>query len=202
MLERAHNIPGEKMRGEARTVGPSAVYQLKVTLAGSRPTIWRRLQVPGNLTLGRLHEILQIAMGWQDMHLHLFASGRTVYSPPETDLGFASRNERQVRLREVLTREKERIRYEYDFGDGWEHTIVAEKILLPGTGSERPLCLAGKRRCPPEDSGGILGYERLLAVLRDPADPEHRELTEWVGEDFDPEEFDLEAVNRELGRLR
>src|SRR3954471_3824553 len=107
MLERAHNIPGEKMRGEARPVGPSAVYQLKVTLAGSRPTIWRRLQVPGNLTLGRLHEILQIAMGWQDMHLHLFASGRTVYSPPEMDLGFASRNERQVRLREVLTREKE-----------------------------------------------------------------------------------------------
>jgi hypothetical protein len=136
------------------------------------------------------------------MHLHLFASGRTVFSPPEMDLGIASRNERQVRLREVLTREKERLRYEYDFGDGWEHILAVEKILPPGTGSDRPLCLAGKRRCPPEDSGGILGYERLLAVLNDPADPEHRELAEWVGEGFDPEEFDLEAVNRELGRLR
>jgi len=197
-------VPRREAAGkkEPRATGPAPVYQLKVTLAGSRPPIWRRLLVPGDVTLGRLHEILQILMGWQDMHLHLFASGRTVYSPPELDIGAPSRNERKVQLREVLLREKERLRYEYDFGDGWEHTIVAEKILLPGTGGDRPVCLAGKRRGPLEDSGGILGYERLLVILRDPADPEHRELAAWVPEGFDPEAFDLEAINRALARLR
>jgi pRiA4b ORF-3-like protein len=196
---------GAARRGSAvaaRPLGRAPVYQLKVTLAGSRPPIWRRLQVSGDVTLGQLHRILQIVMGWEDVHLHLFASGRTVYRDPEPELGFESRDEWKFRLREVLKRERERLRYEYDFGDGWEHSILVEKILLPGVGSERPVCLAGKRHCPPEDSGGILGYERLLAILRDPSHPEHQEMAEWVGEELDPEEFDLEAVNRALARLR
>jgi hypothetical protein len=154
------------------------------------------------VTLARLHDVLQIAMGWQDAHLHLFASGRTVYCPPDPELGFASEDERKVLLRDVLQRERDRLRYEYDFGDGWEHLIVVEKILPPGMGPTRPLCLAGKRRCPPEDSGGMGGYERLLEAIRDPDDPDHHELEEWAGEGFDPEDFDLAAVNEELARLR
>ena len=177
---------GTPARGAA---SPGRVYQLKVVLSGSRPPIWRRFQVPEEVTLGRLHTILQILVGWEDRHFHLFASGRTVYRPPVPDLGFPSRDERKVPLSEVLTREKERILYEYDFRDGWEHTIVVEKILPPGVGPNRPVCLAGKRSGPPEESGGVIGYERLLATRRYP-------------EDFNPEAFDLEAINRRLARLR
>jgi hypothetical protein len=167
--------------------------------------------VPGDVTLGRLHAILQILMGWRDRHLHLFAVGRTVYRPPLPDLGFPSLDERRVPLSEVLTREKERIRYEYDFRDGWELTIVAEQILPPDVGSSRgssrPVCLAGKRHAPPEEIGGIIAYERLLAARQKPARgktpeaPETPEMPDRLGRSFDPEAFDLDAVNRELSRL-
>jgi hypothetical protein len=186
--------------------GSARVYQLKVSLPGSRPPIWRRLEVSGEVTLSRFHAILQIAMGWEDRHLHLFAAGKTVYRLPLPDLGFPCKDERKVALREVLTREKERIRYEYDFRDGWEHIIVLEKILPPGSGSKKPLCLAGKRRCPPERSGGIVNYERLLTALRKrsrPRDaPEHAEIAEWLEAGFDPEAFDLDEVNGRLARLK
>jgi hypothetical protein len=187
-----------------RGTGSVPVYQLKVALSGSRPPIWRRLQVPGDVTLGRLHAILQVVMGWKDRHLHLFAAGRTVYRPPLPDLGFPSRDERKVPLHEVLSREKERIRYEYDFRDGWEHTLVVEKILPSGAGSNRPVCLAGKRHAPPEESGGIIAYERLLAARRNSshgAMADRAEIVNRLGKNFDPEAFDLEAVNRELFRL-
>ncbi len=192
--------PGTPERATSQRGPRSApVYQLKVALSGSRPPIWRRLQVSGDVTLGRFHAILQVALGWRDRHLHLFAVGRTVYRPPLPDLGFPSLDERRVRLAEVLTREKERIRYEYDFRDGWDHTIVVEKILPPGVGSKRPVCLAGQRRVPPEESGGIVVYERLLAggIARRSA----KGTLDRLGKDFDPEAFDLEAVNRELSRL-
>jgi hypothetical protein len=179
-----------------RGPGAAPVYQLKVALSGSRPPIWRRLQVRGDITLARLHAILQVAFGWRDRHLHLFAAGRTVYRPPLPDLGFPSLDERRVLLAEVLPREKERIRYEYDFRDGWDHTIGVEKILPPGAGSKRPVCLAGKRRVPPEEIGGIVVYERLLAARRNAIGAVDR-----LGKNFDPEAFDLEAVNRELSRL-
>ena len=193
-----------------RGPGGAPVYQLKVALSGSRPPIWRRLQVRGDVTLGRFHTILQVVMGWRDRHLHLFAVGRTVYRPPFPDLGFPSLDERRVPLAEVLPREKERLRYEYDFRAGWDHTIVLEKILPPGTGSNRPVCLAGQRRAPPEEIGGIVAYERLLAARRGSARMETAEASEIpktaervdrLGRNFDPEAFDLEAVNRELSRL-
>ena len=178
------------------------IYHLKVNLSGSRPPIWRRLQVPGDVRLDRLHTILQIVTGWEDRHLHLFAAGRTVYRRPFPDLGFPSEDERKVALNEVLKREKERMRYEYDFRDGWELVLVVEKILPPGTESTKPLCLGGKRRCPPEGSGGIINYERLLTAWSKPARPEHAEIAEWRAAGFDPEAFDLDQVNRQLARLR
>jgi hypothetical protein len=201
MPERKSKTSKGATPGNGPRSGPAPVYQLKVALSGSRPPIWRRLQVPGDVTLGRLHAILQVVMGWEDRHLHLFAAGRTVYRPPFPDLGFPSRDERKVPLAEVLTREKERIRYEYDFRDGWEHTIVVEKILPPDAGSGRPVCLAGKRHGPPEESGGIIVYERLLAARRQPSHPENAESVDRLGKTFDSEAFDLDAVNRELSRL-
>src|SRR5262249_52930883 len=185
-----------------QAAGGTRIYQLKVTLSGSRPPIWRRLQVPGDLTLGRLHPILQVLLGWKDRHLHLFASGRTVYRLPLPDLGFPSQDERRVTVGDVLPREKERLRYEYDFRDGWELVLVVEKILPRGTAPAGPACLDGKRNGPPEEIGGIVGYERLLAARQEPSRHGSAELADRLGEGFDPEAFDLEEVNRQLARLK
>jgi hypothetical protein len=203
MPEKRSPIP--KRETERRTsggVGRARIYQIKVTLSGSRPPIWRRLQVRGDVTLDRLHAILQVLLGWKDRHLHLFASGRTVYRLPVPDLGFPSQDERRVTLAEVLPHEKERLRYEYDFRDGWELVLLVERILPPGTGSAAPLCLAGKRSGPPEESGGIVEYERLVAARQNPPRRTPADSTGRLEEGFDPEAFDVLGVNQELARLR
>ena len=202
-------MPEERSRTLERATprqaaGGTRIYQLKVTLSGSRPPIWRRLQVRGDVTLGQLHAILQVLLGWKDRHLHLFASGRTVYRLPLPDLGFPSHDERKVTLAQVLPREKERLRYEYDFRDGWELVLVVEKILPPGTEPAGPTCLGGKRNGPPEEIGGIVGYERLLAARQKPPRLDRHsptELADPLGEGFDPEAFDPEEINRELAGL-
>lgn len=201
MLEK-RSMTWERMTPRQPAPGRARVYQIKVTLSGSRPPIWRRLSVSGEITLDRLHAILQILLGWKDRHLHLFASGRTVYRLPVPDLGFPSHDERRVTLAEVLPHEKERLRYEYDFRDGWELVLAVEKILPPGTETAGPLCLDGKRSGPPEESGGIVGYERLLAGRQKPSRRGSAESSDRLEEGFDPEAFDLEEVNRQLARLR
>lgn len=191
-------------KSEPQATLDSRVYQIKVTLRGTRPPVWRRLQVPGHLDLYGLHCVLQVAMGWTDSHLHQFTDAkRTVYySRPDFELDDVE-DETQVTLGEVAPRAKARLVYEYDFGDSWEHDLLVEQVLDPSDGAVRlPACLAGKRACPPEDCGGVWGYERLLHVIADPDDEEHQDMREWLGEDFDPEAFDPAAVNRALHRLR
>lgn len=171
------------------------VYQLKVTLLGTRPPIWRRVQVAGDVTLYQLHGILQIVMGWTDGHLHQFRVGNTFYGTPHREFGFQVENEKKVRLGEVLRRPKARMVYEYDFGDGWEHGVVLETVVPAIPERRYPLALAGKRRCPPEDVGGVGGYYDFLEAIADPKHPEHRNMREWWGESFDPEAFDVQEVN-------
>lgn len=174
------------------------ISQLKVTLRGSRPPIWRRILVRSDIRLSRLHEILQAVMGWTDSHLHQFEAGRTLYGLPDPEFPFDRQDDRKVRLDEVLRRAKDRLRYEYDFGDGWEHDIVLEKIEATQAGRRYPWVLAGKRACPPEDCGGILGFSSFLEAIKDPHHPEHRETLEWVGGRYDPEAFDVEEKNRQI----
>jgi len=171
------------------------VYQLKVTLRGSRPPIWRRTQVPKNVTLDRLHQILQVIMGWTDSHLHQFRVGDTHYGTPDPEYGFEVKDEKKVRLDAVLHRPRARLVYEYDFGDGWEHDVVLEKTVSATPDRRYPLVLADKRRCPPEDVGGIGGYYHFLQAIADPKHPEHRDMSEWCGESFDPDAFDVQEVN-------
>lgn len=180
----------------------SRIYQLKVTLRGSKPPIWRRIQVPGDVTLAKLHDILQVAMGWTNSHMHQFITGAGYYGVPDRESGLDIKSERTARLERIAPAEKIRFIYEYDFGDSWQHEILVEKILPPEAGVRYPLCITGKRSGPPEDCGGIWGYEELLAATRDPENPEHEEMLEWVGDDFDPEAFDLEEINAALQRLR
>lgn len=177
-----------------------AVYQLNITLRDSKPPIWRRVQVRGNTSLSRLHDILQIAMGWTDSHLHEFVIRDARYGYPDMEWDPLERpqDERRVRLGQLVTAEGERFVYEYDFGDGWGHEIVVEKILPPEQGVLYPRCIAGKRACPSEDVGGISGYEAFIGVIRDARHEEHDELLAWAGGAFDPEAFDLTGADRAL----
>jgi hypothetical protein len=177
------------------------IYQLKVTLRDLRPPVWRRLQVPGDVTLTRLHYLIQIAMGWTNSHLHQFQVGGEYYSDPTFELEEAL-SERRAKLQQVAPDEKSKFRYTYDFGDSWEHEILVEKILPPEPDVQYPRCVAGARACPPEDSGGVWGYADMVKAIADPKHPERADYLEWLGGEFDPEAFDIEEVNRSLQDFR
>lgn len=183
---------------------PRNVYQIKVTLKGSKPPIWRRIQVTSDTGLYELHHILQVVMGWEDYHLHQFIIGGRYFGQPHPDYGFDLEmvDETTVKLNQVVSGVKTKFTYEYDFGDGWEHTILIEKILPLEAGEHYPACLTGRRACPPEDCGGIWGYAYLLEAIQNPDHPEHEHLLEWVGGGFDPEAFDLDEINRALKGLK
>jgi hypothetical protein len=185
-----------------RRTRPLTIYQLKVTLTGSRPPIWRRLQVRSDTTLQELHDILQFSMGWLDGHLHQFVVGGVQYGPADDeDWGIDVEDERAVTVADIVSGAGDRFVYEYDFGDGWEHDVRIEKVLEPKPEASYPVCLTGRRACPPDDVGGIWGYADFLRSISDPGDPEHDELLEWVGGEFDPEAFDLADVNAALAGL-
>jgi hypothetical protein len=182
----------------------SVALVLKITLCGLRPPVWRRVRISGDSSLLMLHRVIQAAMGWQDCHLHEFEIGDRRYGEPDDDPwpGDAQiYNEKNMKLGALVERGVRRFRYVYDFGDGWEHEIVVEKVEPLDPELPYPALITGKRACPPEDCGGMPGYCRLLEVLADPAHEEHAELREWAGDDFDPEHVDLDAIRRELARL-
>ncbi|MCY3931679.1 MAG: plasmid pRiA4b ORF-3 family protein [Acidobacteria bacterium] len=177
-------------------------YELRIDLNGTKPPIWRRVLVPPSLPLDRLHDVIQVAMGWLDGHLHMFVKGRQTYALPNpwgddwTLPGApAMRDERKFGVSQLLKREKDWLRYEYDFGDGWEHRVTLQKILPYDSTVRLPACTGGRRNCPPEDSGGVWGYYDKLEILKDPDREEHDEIRDWMGADFDPEEFSVEYVN-------
>jgi len=187
-------VAGESSQGDP-------VLQVKISLLGvSKPPVWRRLLVPADIRLDRLHGVIQAAMGWEDYHMHTFSDGSREYGLADPELGRS--DERRAILGRLLKREDERIRYTYDFGDDWEHEIVLERVLVAEPGVRYPLCLAGKGACPPEDCGGVWGYEELREALADPAHERHEEMLEWLGlqtaAEFDPARFDVEEVNGAL----
>jgi pRiA4b ORF-3-like protein len=176
------------------------IYQIKVTLNGVKPPIWRRLLISSSMTLGDLHEALQFAMGWTNSHLHQFISGGTYYGIQDDDLDFGVEieDEWKYKVSQLLKSEKDSLIYEYDFGDGWEHQVLLEKILPFDKATVLPQCIKGKRSCPPEDCGGIWGYAELLKIIHDPENPEHESMLEWLGDEFESEAFNLNEVNELL----
>jgi hypothetical protein len=175
------------------------ILQLKVTLAEVKPPVWRRLLVPAEMSLAKLHDALQDAMGWTNSHLHCFGIERrrigmvgVEEDSPELE------DERRVRISSVLPKKGAKLVYRYDYGDDWEHVIEVEDVTVPDRRLAYPLCIAGARACPPEDCGGAGGYEDLLRALAEQEDDRHDELLTWVGGYFDPEGFDANAVNRLL----
>ncbi len=177
-----------------------AVYQLNVALEDSRPLIWRRVQVLSEVTLPKLHRTLQTVMGWEDYHLHEFRIDGTAYAEPDPEdhhYGREVADERRVRLASVLPAVGASFEYTYDFGNNWQHDILLEAILPVKPRKQYPVCLAGARSAPPEDVGGIGGYERYLEALFDPTHEDHRNLVAWRGR-FDPDYFPITGVNRRL----
>lgn len=180
------------------------IYKLKITLLDIRPPVWRRILVPHDIRLDKLHRVLQVVMGRSDSHLHEFTIDGVSYGNAsiETDMDEDVEDETRFKLHKVVPREKGKFHYLYDFGDSWEHEILVEKILPIEKGTRYPVCLTGKRACPPEDCGGAPGYENLLEILKDPSHPEHEDMFDWLPGDFDSEKFDIESVNRRLAGSR
>jgi hypothetical protein len=180
----------------------SPVLQLKITLRESQPPIWRRIQVRASTTLYKLHQVLQTVMGWTDSHLHQFIVDGAYYGIPDPNWAELDiKSERGVKLGHIMTAVKDQFVYEYDFGDSWVHEIIVEQVLAAEPNIRYPLCLAGKRACPPEDVGGIWGYAEFVEAIQQPQHPEHDAMLAWVGSSFDPEAFDLQAVNQALKYL-
>lgn len=181
----------------------TTIYRIKVTLQHVPPPIWRHIEVPGDIQLGKLHRILQATMGWYDAHLHVFRVGDTTYGVPDSDSLFDTEMENECNARlDRIVAEGDTLFYEYDFGDGWEHELKIEKVLAPEPGARYPRCLKGKRACPPEDCGGPWGYQNLIQNLANPKHEEYEEVREWIGDEVDPEAFDLEEVNQMPKRMR
>jgi hypothetical protein len=179
-----------------------AVYQLKISLEGVRPPIWRRVQVK-DCNLADLHDVIQVAMGWESYHLYSFTVGGVDYGERDmTGDELDMKDARRARLSRLVRGEKFKFRYTYDFGDNWEHEIAVEKLLPPERGKTYPVCVDGKRAGPPEDVGGVWGFMEFVEAMRDPAHPQHRELADWYEDPFDPDAFDIDEVNRRLARLR
>ncbi len=182
---------------------PTEVYQLKITLLDTKPPIWRRIQV-GNVTLNRLHEDIQTAMGWTNSHMHHFRIDEVLYGDPmlmaETFEELNYRDSTTTRLSDILPQDGKQasFEYEYDFGDGWAHEVLFEGRLPAEPKKKYPLCLEGKRACPPEDCGGVWGYAEFVEAIKDPEHEQHDELLEWVGGKFDPEKFDPAAATRAM----
>jgi hypothetical protein len=190
-------------------LGTPGLYQLKIILKNSKPEIWRRVLVRGDMRLDRLHSVIQIAMGWTDSHLHQFVVGRRpactyigVPDPEFDDMGGETLNEKRYVVADLAPVPKRKFIYEYDFGDDWEHEVKAEKILPPDPAFKHPVCLAGANACPPEDCGGINGYYDLLKALADPKHSNHQDMMDWIGGEWDATWFDLDEVNLILKRLK
>jgi hypothetical protein len=179
------------------------IYQLKISLKGSRPPIWRRVQLPGDISLLKLHFIVQIAMGWTNSHLHEFIISNQYYGDPRDDEWGSRgvRDETEYLLEQVVHDKGVRFEYRYDFGDGWQHTIQVEDILEPNAERDYPACLNGRRACPPEDVGGIGGYAYFLEAIQDPQHAENEAYLAWIGGEFDPEAFELEQCDAELRNI-
>lgn len=180
----------------------STAYELRVVLKDIKPPIWRVIRVPGNTTLHRLHQVIQAVMGWTNSHLYLFHVGEADFGEPDPEWEQEVMDSTRTSLERIVRSGVRSFVYEYDMGDSWEHQITIQKTLEDDRNETQPVCLEGARACPPEDCGGPYGYPDFLEAISDPNHEEHEETLEWAGGHFDPEEFDLDAVNKALASLR
>jgi hypothetical protein len=178
-----------------------SIIRVSITLLDVDPAIWRRIELPASMTLEDLHGIIQILMGWADYHLHHFQLGASMYGVPSPD-DSEMNDGRKVKLSTLLVDNERVFQYLYDYGDCWCCIVVLEAIVPMVTGVVYPRVVEGGRRGPPEDVGGPWGYDEFLEAIAHPKHARHTELLEWCGGDFDPKEFDVDAINGRLFALR
>ncbi len=192
--DKIHRIPaGERL------------YQFRITLKDIWPPVWRRIQVK-DCSLDKLHEHIQTTMGWTNSHLHRFMIDGVLHGDPDL-LCEGWEDEVQpvdslhTKISTIVPENGKQLRfeYEYDFGDDWEHEILFEGCLRAARGARYPLCVDGARACPPEDVGGVSGYEEYLEVLANPEHEEHESYLHWRGR-FDPEVFDADKATKRMRR--
>ena len=180
----------------------ASIARLLVTLDGVKPSVRRRVEVPLTIRLDRLHLVLQAAMGWTNSHLYEIRARDVGWGLPDPDFGDGPLDAKKARLADVLEDAGTKtLKYLYDFGDGWEHTVKVERIADAAPGTAYPVLIDATGRCPPEDVGGPWGYAEFLAAIADPAHENHAEMTEWAGEPFDPKTVDVEALADDVAAL-
>ena len=190
--------PGSRGRRE-----PAVPYSVRVSLVGVEPEVWRRVAVPSSITLEKLNHVIQGAMGWMNSHLHEFEVGGMVYTDPEFELDVEHEDEAKVRLQDLVRRLPTVLLYQYDFGDSWSHVVLVEGHWLGEEEvSDLPRCVGGAEACPPEDVGGVPGYQHFLEAVQDPEHEEYESMRTWVGEEFDPRAFDLKEADGRLKAVR
>lgn len=176
------------------------ILQLKITLKDIEPPIWRRVLVRDDISFHKLHKVIQAVMGWFECHLYEFRIGNSYITveTEEMDEDADIEDSKKLKLNKFSFKRGAKFIYMYDFGDEWLHEIHVEEILKHDEKAIYPICTEGKRNCPPENIGGPLGYGDFLDVIKNPGHPQYREFVDWIGEGFDPEEFDLKAANNRL----
>jgi Plasmid pRiA4b ORF-3-like protein len=187
------------MASKAVSETPQSWWQLRVELLDVTPAVWRRLLVPGEITLPVLHRTLQASLGWTNSHLHQFLiRGVTYADTPESGPALRHQDEQRIALNEALGRGARCFDYVYDFGDDWHHVIIVEDHFAAQPEPAVIRCIGGENACPPEDVGGVPGYTEFLAAMADPKHKDHKRYLKWAGGRFDPGRCDLPAINRIL----
>jgi len=187
---------------ERASGGKAAVYRFKIVLQDSDPAIWRRIETR-DVALEQLHALIQTAMGWTNSHLHQFEIGGRRYTDPRFLMGnsddFGAIEYSGLRVSDLVAKQRDKLRidYEYDFGDGWRHEIVLENVTESEPGIRYPRCIDGERACPPEDVGGVYGFADYVEAIADPSHSAHDDYLEWHGP-FDPAEFDAAKATRRM----
>lgn len=180
------------------------ILEIRITLEDVEPPVWRRMLVPAGLSLRRLHDTIQAAMGWLDQHLHEFRIGDRRYGTPiPDDDGWGPRiaDDSNVKLSSLVEKGIDRFLYIYDFGDDWRHEVVIEGVRPAEPGVDYPVFVAGARRCPPEDCGGPPGYAAFLEAIGDPEHPDHADALEWYGDPYDPDDIEQYIIEVQLSRI-
>jgi len=177
------------------------IYQIQIALKKVKPKVWRRVLIPSDLLLSDFHKIIQTTMGWANVHMHQFVIDDIYYSVKHPDDDFWDESDtvdykkKKLCISSFLKKEKDRILYEYDFGDGWEHDIILEKILPVDNNIKYPVCLTGKMNCPPEDCGGAYRYNNIRELLKQQDNKDYESRIDWLGRVFDPTFFNKDGVN-------
>lgn len=178
------------------------VFQVLIVLRDSKPKIWRRLLVPSSMLLSDFHKVIQTSVGWENVHFHHFIKDNFFYTVKMENDDFwdevRNRDYKEIKVSDLLNHKHDKIIYEYDFGDSWLHDIILEEIDDSKSEIKYPVCIDGKMSAPPEDSGGILGYHNILEIIKNPEHKYYENYRDWLDEDFDPEYFNIDEVNKLL----